>query len=187
MKNINFLTVLSLSAILFSATTTAAITGTDDVEMTFNATLTSTTCNAQIIDMAGTPTSIINYGDVFKSEIAKKSRVVQFKINYTDCSGVSGLDIKAKPGAGGSCSGVNADGNSYAAGNNAAFELWYGNVDRDVEMLCSGKYFIMPWTPLEGASSMLFSSRIVVAKGEDITKVDPGAVSAPITFVITYK
>lgn len=143
MKNINFLTVLSLSAILFSATTTAAITGTDDVEMTFNATLTSTTCNAQIIDMAGTPTSIIDYGDVFKSEIANKSRVVQFKINYTDCSGISSLDIKAKPGAGGSCSGVNADGNSYAAGNNAAFELWYGNVDRDVEMLCSGKYYIM--------------------------------------------
>lgn len=80
MKNINFLTVLSLSAILFSATTTAAITGTDDVEMTFNAEITSTTCNAQIIDMAGTPTSIINYGDVFKSEIAKKSRVYSLKL-----------------------------------------------------------------------------------------------------------
>ncbi|MES0531199.1 fimbrial protein [Citrobacter portucalensis] len=187
MKNINFLTVLSLSAILFSATTTAAITGTDNVEMTFNAQLTSTTCNTQIIDMAGAPTSIINYGDVFKSEIANKSRVVQFKINYTDCSGVSNVVMKAKPGAGGTCSGANADGNSYAAGNSAAFELWYGNVDRGVELLCSGKYSYMPWTPVEGASSMLISSRIVVAKGQKITDVTEGAVSAPITFVLTYK
>lgn len=101
MKNLNFLTVLSISAFFFSTTTFAAINGTSSVEMTFNATLTSTTCNAQIVDAQNNPTSVIDYGEVYKSEIASKSRVVPFKILYTGCSGVNSVDMKVKPGAGG--------------------------------------------------------------------------------------
>ncbi|EBX1353133.1 fimbrial protein [Salmonella enterica subsp. enterica serovar Okatie] len=185
MKNLNFFTVLSLSATLFSATTLAA--GTSSVEMTFEAELTSTTCKAQIVDAQGTPTSVIDYGEVFKSEIANKSRVVKFSIHYSDCSGVSGIILDAKPGSGGTCSGVNADGNSYAAGKNAAFELWLGDVDRGTELLCSGSYDIFPWMPSKDNSDLPISSRIVVAKGFDIKDVNEGAVSAPITFVSTYK
>lgn len=39
----------------------------------------------------------------------------------------------------------------------------------------------------EGGGETPISSRIVVAKGKDISDVTAGPVSAPITFVMTYK
>ncbi|ECF5952837.1 fimbrial protein [Salmonella enterica subsp. salamae] len=183
MKKHHVLTALSFSAAFFFSTAAFAITGTDSVEMTFNAELTSTTCNAQIVDAAGTATDIINYGEVFKSEIAIKTRVVPFKIVYSDCSGVDSVDFTVKPGAGSSCSG-----SAYAATTNSvAFELWYGEVDRDTELSCQGGYMLVPLSLTKGYGENPINSRIVVANGKQITDVETGSVEAPITFVITYQ
>ncbi|EAO2685137.1 fimbrial protein [Salmonella enterica] len=185
MKLTPLFTALSVSAAFYCAGA-SAITGTDSVEMTLETEITRGTCTAQVVDAAGTPTDTISYGEVFVSDIAQKSRTVPFAIQFTNCSGIASVGIKAKPGAGGSCSGDDQKGNSYAAGNNAAFELWAGEVDRGTQFTCSAKYAVTDLDINAGEGIYDFTSRIVVASGKTAADVIPGAVSAPITFTLTY-
>ncbi|HCM1914417.1 TPA: fimbrial protein [Salmonella enterica subsp. salamae serovar 28:r:e,n,z15] len=189
MESNKILIALSVSAVLFSAVAGATITGTDSAEMTFEAEVTSTTCSAQIVDAQGSPTNTIDYGQVFKSEIEQKSRTVPFNIVFNNCSGVDSVEINTKPGAGGACSGDNSDGESFAAGHNAAFELWSGDIADNFQLTCSKKYYSGPVTidHTTGVLSLPFTSRIVVAKGKDIADVTAGAASAPVTFLLTYR
>ncbi|EDW2792894.1 fimbrial protein [Salmonella enterica] len=187
MKFTTLFTLLPVSAVFFCAAASASINGTPSAEMTFEAELTSTTCNAQITDAQGAPTDTIDYGEVYKSEIANKSRVVPFRIVVTACSGVDSVDLKVKPGGGGSCSGDASDGDSYAAGNNAAFELWLDEVDNGVELTCASPFALTPLSVLSGEADYDVYSRIVVANGKEIKDVTSGAVTAPITFTLTYR
>lgn len=184
MKFSTLLTVLPVSAFFFCAAASAAIDGTDSLEMTFNAELTNTTCTAQIVDAQGNPTNTIDYGEVYKSEIDAKSRIVPFKIVYSACSGVYDVEIDLNPGAGGACSGE-----SYVAlptTSGVAFEIWLYNVKDGTQLTCSSKYMMIPYSLATGSGEQKFESRIVVADGKTIGEVVSGTVSAPITFVVTY-
>ncbi|EAZ4877186.1 fimbrial protein [Salmonella enterica] len=192
MKFSTLLTVLPISAVFFCAAASAAITGTDSVQMTFQAELTSTTCNARIADAQGVSTNIINYGEVYKSEIAAKSHVVPFKIMFSECSGVTSVNFDIKPGAGGSCSG-GASGNAYTAAtaegsdSNAAFELWIYGVDQGVELTCGSPFSFMNMSVTGGYLEYDIDSRLVLASGKSVSDVINGDVSAPITIFLSYE
>lgn len=183
MKLHTTLTALSVSAALFCATASAEITGTSSAEMTIETEITDGTCNAHIVDGSGKATDTIAFGDVYKSEINQKTREEPFKILFTECSGVSSAEVHTEKGPLG-CSGDSGDGESYAAGQNAAFEL------RDVggnQLYCSRKFAIVPSAIINGAGEMDLDARIVVAKGKEIADVGTGQVSTTITFLIIYQ
>ncbi|HAE2267807.1 TPA_asm: fimbrial protein [Salmonella enterica subsp. salamae serovar 60:g,m,t:z6] len=192
MKLSTILTILPISAIFFCAAASAAIDGTDSVEMTFQAELTNTSCTAQITDAQGTPTNTISYNEVYKSEIAAKSRVVPFKIIISACSGVDYVNLDTNPGTGGTCSG-GASGDAYTAAtsdgsdSNAAFELWSGGVDNGVKLNCGSPFVLFNRSVTEGSAEYDIDSRLVLASGKSVSDVINGDVSAPVTFVLTYE
>lgn len=177
---------LSVSASLFAGMANAAITGVTSAELTVKTQITTGTCQASTKNGAGTTTSTVAFGDVFKSDIANKSRVEPLKITFTNCSGVTKATVAAKPGAGGGCSGSNADGDSYSAGLATGFEVWSGTVDSGVLLSCNTPPSPQEVTITDGAGEFPMNSRLVIAKGRTIADVGTGAASAPVTFVVTY-
>ncbi|MER1539018.1 fimbrial protein, partial [Enterobacter hormaechei] len=105
---------LSVSALLFSGMTSAAITGTSSVEMTIKTKVVSGTCTAKVLNGAGTASTEIAFGDVYKSDLVNKTRVEPLKIAFTNCSGVTKATVTAAKGAGGECSGTDKSGDSFS-------------------------------------------------------------------------
>lgn len=63
---------LSVSTLLFSGMASAAITGTNSVELTIKSKIVSGTCTAKVLNGAGTAATEIAFGDVYKSDLEKK-------------------------------------------------------------------------------------------------------------------
>lgn len=106
MKFKSTLIALSVSTLLFSGVVSAAITGTDSVSMTIQTKVVSGTCTAKVLNGAGTASTEIAFGDVYKSDLVNKTRVEPLKISFTNCSGVTKATVAAAKGAGGECSGI---------------------------------------------------------------------------------
>lgn len=179
------LLALAVSAGLFS-TAASAITGTTSVSGTFTSTIEAGTCTAQIQDASGAAISTLAFGDVYKSDLVAQSRSEPFKIAFTGCAGVKSATVQAQKGTGSGCSGGNSDGDSFAAGNSTAFEVWKGTAGSGSLLSCN--------TPTNqnvtinsGTATLDLAARIVIAKGKTISNVTTGNVSAPVTFVVTYQ
>lgn len=179
---------LSVSALLFSGMASAAITGTNSVELTIKSKIVSGTCTAKVLNGAGTASSEIAFGDVYKSDLVNKTRVEPLKIAFTNCSGVSKATVSAASGAGAGkgCSGPHTDGDSYAAGLATGFEIWSGVVDTGVLLSCNTPPAAQEVTIADGSAEFPMNSRIVIAKDRTIADVGTGAVTAPVTFTVTY-
>ncbi|MEI9856512.1 fimbrial protein [Enterobacter mori] len=177
---------LSVSALLFSGMASAAITGTGSVELTIKTKVVSGTCTAKVLNGAGTASSEIAFGDVYKSDLVNKTRVEPLKIAFTNCSGVTKAAVSAASGAGGGCSGPKADGDSYTAGLATGFEIWSGSVDTGVMLSCKTPPAAQEVTIADGSAEFPMNSRIVIAKDRTIADVGTGAVTAPVTFTVTY-
>lgn len=190
MKFIPVLFALSVSAILFSGTA-SAITGTTSAQMKFTSTVVTGTCTANLVNSAGAEASEIPFGDVYRSDLAKKSRVEPLKIIFSGCSGVTTAKVFAQPGAGNKCSGENSNGPSFSGGDTSGvgFEVWSGSVDTGTMLNCgstNNPASTQDVTISNGAGEMPMNSRIVVAYGRNIDDVTPGEVSSAVTFVVTY-
>lgn len=185
MKKISFLGGV-VGTLLFSAPSIAEITGTSSISATFTSTIQAGTCTAQIQNASGQPMSTLNFGDVFKSDLVKQSRSEPFKVAFSDCSGVKCAKYQVIPGSGGGCSGPSSNGDSFAAGNSTAFEVWQGESGTGTLLSCNNKP--SQTLSISGRSlSVSFASRIVIAKDRKIANVTAGSVSSPVTFVITYQ
>lgn len=176
------LIALAVSAGLFSGAA-SAITGTSSVKATFTSTIEAGTCTAQIQDASSKAISTLPFGDVFKSDLVAQSRSEPFKIAFSGCAGVKTATVTVQKK---SCSGANADGDSFAAGNATAFEVWKGTAGNGTLLSCN--------TPTDqkvtissGAAKLDLAARIVLAKGQTIDKVTTGNISVPVTFVVTYQ
>ena len=62
---------LSVSALLYSGMANAAITGTDSVKLTIKSKIVSGTCTAKVLNGAGTASTEIAFGDVYKTDLVK--------------------------------------------------------------------------------------------------------------------
>ncbi|MHB9590887.1 fimbrial protein [Enterobacter mori] len=178
---------LSVSALLFSGMASAEITGTSSVELTIKTKIVSGTCTAKVLNGAGTASTEIAFGDVYKSELVNKTRVEPLKIAFTNCSGVTKAKVSAASGAGGGCSGPKMDGDSYSAGLATGFEIWSGSVDTGVMLSCKRPPAAQEVTIADGSAEFPMNSRIVIAKDRTIADVGTGAVTAPVTFTVSYQ
>ncbi|SCZ33228.1 fimbrial protein [Enterobacter hormaechei] len=178
---------LSVSALLFSGMASAAITGTSSVEMTIKTKVVSGTCTAKVLNGAGTASTEIAFGDVYKSDLVNKTRVEPLKIAFTNCSGVTKATVAAAKGAGGECSGTDKSGDSFSGGLATGFEIWSGVVDTGLLLSCNTPPAAQEVTITNGTGEFPMNSRIVVGKGKTIADVGTGAVTAPVTFTVTYQ
>ncbi len=71
---------LSVSALLYSGMANAAITGTDSVKLTIKSEIVSGTCTAKVLNGAGTASTEIAFGDVYKTDLVNKTRVEPLKL-----------------------------------------------------------------------------------------------------------
>lgn len=188
MKFNSALIALSVSAALFSGMANATITGTSSAEMTFVTNVTSGTCTAKLLNNTGAEATEIAFGDVYKSDLVNKTRVEPLKIAFSNCSGVNKATVSAisTHGVKQGCSGLNGDGDSYAGGLSTAFEIWSGVVDSGVLLSCYTPPAAQEVAITDGTGEFPMNSRIVIAKGKTIAQVGTGAVTAPVTFTITY-
>ncbi|AMJ72035.1 fimbrial protein [Enterobacter cloacae] len=186
MKFNSTLIALSVAALMASGLANATITGTSSVEMTFTTKVTSGTCTANVVDGSGTSTTTVAFGDVYKSDLVNKTRVEPLKISFTNCSGVTKATVAAAKGAGGTCTGTSANGDSYSGGLGTGFEIWSGDVDSGLLMKCNTPPAAQEVAITDGAGEFPMNSRIVIGKDKTINDVSAGAVTAPVTFTITY-
>ncbi|EAO6409103.1 fimbrial protein [Salmonella enterica subsp. salamae] len=190
MKFTPVLLALSVSVALFSGTA-SAITETKSVQMKFTSTVVTGTCTAQLVNSAGAAASEIPFGDVFRSDLTRKSRVEPLKIKFSNCSGVATAKVFAQPGAGNNCSGGESNDASFSGGLNSGvgFEVWSGSVDTGVLLNCGSAgnpATTQDVTIANGTGELSMNSRIVLASGKTADQVALGTVSAPVTFVVTY-
>jgi type 1 fimbria pilin len=183
--NSSTLIALAISAGLFSAAA-SAITGTTSVSGTFTSTIEAGTCTAQIQNASGNPISTLAFGDVFKSDLTAQSRSEPFKIAFSGCAGVKSASVQTTKGSGGNCSGDAKDGDSFDAGNAAAFEVWKGTAGSGTLLSCKTTS-TQNVAISSGTGNMDLAARIVIANGKTIGDVTTGNVTAPVTFVVTYQ
>ncbi|MFP2237957.1 fimbrial protein [Pseudescherichia vulneris] len=166
-----------------------AIDGTPSLTATLTSTIEAGTCNAQIKDKNGAAASIIGFGDVFKSDLERKTRKENFQLSFSGCSGVHGALVNTQIAA--SCSGTSGNGNSYpnAGGTSAAtaVEIWNGQPDSGTEFNCNTRSTAQDIAISGGTKDVAMSARMVIASGKTINDVSAGTFQAPITFVITYR
>lgn len=178
---------LSVSALLFSGMANATITGTPSAEMTFMSTITSGTCTAKVTNGAGVESAEIAFGDVYKSDVANKTRVEPLKIVFSNCSGVTKATVVASKGTGASCSGNGGTGEAYFSGVAAtAFELWSGEVDSGVQLKCTTKPAPQEVALNSGGGEFPMKSRIVLAEGKNASQIGTGAANTPVVFTVAY-
>ncbi|HGL4049227.1 TPA: fimbrial protein, partial [Enterobacter hormaechei] len=67
------------------------------------------------------------------------------------------------------------------------FEIWSGVVDTGVMLSCKRPPAAQEVTIADGVGEFPMNSRIVIAKDRNIADVGTGAVTAPVTFTVTYQ
>jgi len=186
MKNIS---IVAGALIVGMGIAAPALAGTDSVNMTFESVIEAGTCTAQIKNSAGVAISELNFGNVYKSDLAANSRVEPFKLVFSGCSGVVKANYTAKPSSGSGCSGPSADGPSFTGTGSAkavAVELWKGEAGGGTALECKTRPQQQAEITGNGASVDM-NARMVVAYQRSINDVTTGDVNVPVTFAVTYE
>lgn len=76
------LTVFQLTIPVYAATDSIGLTVLTTVEMG--------TCTAKLVNDSNQPISVVEFGDVYISEINAKSKIKTFKLQFKDCAGIPG-------------------------------------------------------------------------------------------------
>ena len=74
-----------LAASLFSVLSYAA---TDSIGLTVITTVEMGTCTATLVNDSDQDISVVDFGDVYISEINAKTKVKTFKLKFKDCAGI---------------------------------------------------------------------------------------------------
>lgn len=182
--------LLSAAFIMTCSAQAVELTPTENLTATFTSNIEAGTCAAQIQNSSGTPTSAINFNDVYKSELKQKSKIQPFKLVFSDCSGVKSAEITANPTAG-ACSGTGASGDSFANNGGTAaataVELWRNAPDSGTQFSCVDRATPQTVTLTTAGTTLNMNARMVIAAGSTLSNVTSGNFIAPITFVIIYQ
>lgn len=187
-NKISPLSYIALSLFLIACPAIADITGTPSINVTFTSTIEAGTCSTVLKDASGTSASTIDFKDIFRSDLDKKSRKEDFKIIFSSCAGVKSANITTAEAP---CSGSSSNGDSFANSNGTAtataVEIWKEQPDSGVQFSCNNN--IGQDITLTSASDteVNFSARMVIAQGRTASDVTAGSFSTPITFLITYQ
>ena len=166
-----------LAASLFSVPSYAA---TDSIGLTVITTVEIGTCTATLVNDSDQDISVVDFGDVYISEINAKTKVKTFKLKFKDCAG---LPNKKAGFANGSTAADKASA--------VAVEVW----STETPATGSATQFscVTPAsqevTISNAANAVVYypmSARLVVEKNKTVSNVTAGKFSAPATFTVTY-
>jgi type 1 fimbria pilin len=166
-----------------------AITGTTSLTGIFESTVTPGTCNVTVTDGSGSPTTEINFGDMYKQDIG--TRTEPFNINLTECYGITNATVTAQAGSGNACSG-----SAYAPvtnTTNTAVEIWKTAADSGTQLACAtgtaSNALTNPFSLSANAQSWLIPmvARWVIANGKTASDVVAGNAESLVTFSVTYQ
>ncbi len=106
-----------LAASLFSVLSYAA---TDSIGLTVITTVEMGTCTATLVNDSDQDISVVDFGDVYISEINAKTKVKTFKLKFKDCAGIPNKKAQIKLTKRATCEGTANDGAGFANGSTAA-------------------------------------------------------------------
>lgn len=81
-------TLIATVAVGASVSNNFTYASTTSSSLTVNSNLTMGTCTAQIMNNSDKVISEVAFGNVYISELGAKSKVQQFKIRFSNCSGL---------------------------------------------------------------------------------------------------
>lgn len=96
-----------LAASLFSVPSYAA---TDSIGLTVITTVEIGTCTATLVNDSDQDISVVDFGDVYISEINAKTKVKTFKLKFKDCAGIPNKKAQIKLTKRATCEGTANDG-----------------------------------------------------------------------------
>ncbi|HBM9260475.1 TPA: fimbrial protein StaE [Citrobacter freundii] len=197
MKPNSLFLALVIAGGLFSGVSHAATTGTDSLAVTFSSVLIPGTCNFEVQDNAGSPTSAVDIGDIYKNDVGTDAAKRPFFIAFKQCAGVSDIYITAHPTAG-ACDSTNFPTND-ATNTNTSIKIHqeeHNSKKTPHPLNCAT-------TPIGGddtihhsfgasrtaGASVTFDmyATLVLANGKTASDIGVGDATAPVTFSISYE
>ena len=184
-----------LAASLFSVLSYAA---TDSIGLTVIATVEMGTCTATLVNDSDQDISVVDFGDVYISEINAKTKVKTFKLKFKDCAGIPNKKAQIKLTKRATCEGTANDGAGFANGSTAAdkasavaVEVWStvtpatGSATQ-FSCVTPASQEVTISTAANAVVYYPMSARLVVEKNKTVNNVTAGKFSAPATFTVTY-
>ncbi|EBX6016057.1 fimbrial protein [Salmonella enterica subsp. enterica serovar Dortmund] len=199
---INIISSMFLAAVATGACVVSPVyaDGTPSVGLTVNSIVTSGTCAATMDTGASSGTTkVVDFGSVPISQIAAMTKVAQFKIQFSSCSGVQSAQVELAPRNIG-CSGDNSNLAAFANASSAtpkaartAVEVWTTDTPAGsgaVQLHCYNKN--TQTVDLSSVTSTTtydypLSARLRVVEGRQQSEVTPGDFYSPTTFTISYQ
>ncbi|MEH0886718.1 fimbrial protein [Enterobacter sp. UNJFSC 003] len=154
------------------------------------------TCQTQLQTTAGQNLTTVAFGDVYKPELQSKSKVQNFQLAISKCTGLMDhvADITLEP------SGINCAGptpgasfaNAISGGASAtAVEVWTGTPDAGgTQFNCAQKNVVsQDVTNAAGSGKVVvpLTARMVIAPTRSLSDVTAGEFSSSAIFVVSYK
>ncbi|HHJ3309606.1 TPA: fimbrial-like protein YadL [Escherichia coli] len=176
-----------LAASLFSVPSYAA---TDSIGLTVITTVEIGTCTATLVNDSDQDISVVDFGDVYISEINAKTKVKTFKLKFKDCAGIPNKKAQIKLTKRATCEGT-ARSTAADKASAVAVEVW----STETPATGSATQFscVTPAsqevTISNAANAVVYypmSARLVVEKNKTVSNVTAGKFSAPATFTVTY-
>ncbi|HHG2481919.1 TPA: fimbrial-like protein YadL [Escherichia coli] len=184
-----------LAASLFSVLSYAA---TDSIGLTVITTVEMGTCTATLVNDSDQDISVVDFGDVYISEINAKTKVKTFKLKFKDCAGIPNKKAQIKLTKRATCEGTANDGAGFANGSTAAdkasavaVEVWSAVTPAtgsatQFSCVTPASQEVTISTAANAVVYYPMSARLVVEKNKTVNNVTAGKFSAPATFTVTY-
>ncbi|EEQ9908653.1 fimbrial protein [Escherichia coli] len=194
-------TLIATVAVGVSFNSNFASASITSASLTVNSNLTMGTCSAQIMDNSNKVINEVVFGNVYISELGAKSKVQQFKIRFSNCSGLpqNSAQIVLAPN-GISCAGSQSSSAGFSnkftdasAATRTAVEVWTTDTPESngsTQFHCAQKIPVPVTLPADTTTQPYdypLSARMTVAEGRLVTDVRPGNFRSPTTFTITYQ
>ncbi|HDX6643626.1 TPA: fimbrial-like protein YadL [Escherichia coli] len=179
-----------LAASLFSVPSYAA---TDSIGLTVITTVEIGTCTATLVNDSDQDISVVDFGDVYISEINAKTKVKTFKLKFKDCAGIPNKKAQIKLTKRATCEGTAIANGSTAADKASAVAVEVWSTETPATGSATQFSCVTPAsqevTISNAANAVVYypmSARLVVEKNKTVSNVTAGKFSAPATFTVTY-
>lgn len=179
---------------------TPSLAGTDSLDLTVDANITTGTCAASVLD-GENPTNTIAFGSVYLSEIAAATKVKPFTLHFSDCAGLPNkkASLKIKPNnvqcpgsahTNGQFPNASTDANKAVGTNVEIWPTYVPETSGTVKFHCSSQN--AQNIDLSGASTSTpvdypLSARLVPESGVPSASRTAGDFYSPTIFSITYQ
>jgi len=181
-----FLSALILS-LLLPPSARALVRGAGSLQAVFTSTIVSGTCSSAIKSASGADITngSLDFGDIYKNDVVQKTKIENFHLSFTHCTGVSGATVTTNAGAAGACSGTAFSSTTDTTG--AAVEIWTGSAVSGTQLNCASAATTKQTFNPNTSPDLALSARMVLADSKTSAELKSGTFSAPVVFTVEYQ